>query len=102
MHQGSTDINGPHQGGIVELESGEWWFVHFQSKDAYGRIVHLQPAKWIDCFPYIGSLEGGKKIGERINAQEGVWIGAKVGLFSINPNINKSRGHADFENFVVE
>jgi beta-xylosidase len=66
MQQGSTDINGPHQGGIVELESGEWWFVHFQSRGAYGRIIHLQPAKWIDGFPYIGSLEGGKKIGEPV------------------------------------
>ncbi len=41
-------INGPHQGGLVETQTGEWWFLHFQDKDAYGRIVHLQPAKWTD------------------------------------------------------
>jgi beta-xylosidase len=28
MAQGGTEINGPHQGGWVELESGESWFVH--------------------------------------------------------------------------
>ncbi len=39
-------INGPHQGGLVETQTGEWWFIHFQDKDAYGRIAHLQPAKW--------------------------------------------------------
>ena len=41
-------INGPHQGGLVETQTGEWWFMHFQSKGAYGRIVHLQPARWTD------------------------------------------------------
>jgi beta-xylosidase len=34
MHQGPTDINGPHQGGWVELENGESWFLHFQDRDA--------------------------------------------------------------------
>ncbi|MFR9529023.1 MAG: glycoside hydrolase 43 family protein [Rikenellaceae bacterium] len=41
-------INGPHQGGLVDTPTGEWWFIHFQSKESYGRIAHLQPAKWLD------------------------------------------------------
>ncbi|MDR2914541.1 MAG: glycoside hydrolase 43 family protein [Tannerella sp.] len=41
-------INGPHQGGLVQTQTGEWWFIHFQSKGAYGRINHLQPARWTD------------------------------------------------------
>ncbi len=41
-------INGPHQGGLVDTPTGEWWFIHFQDKDAYGRILHLQPAEWLD------------------------------------------------------
>ncbi len=43
-----NDINGPHQGGLIQTQTGEWWFIHFQDKDAYGRIAHLQPAKWTD------------------------------------------------------
>ncbi|MDR0865268.1 MAG: glycoside hydrolase 43 family protein, partial [Candidatus Symbiothrix sp.] len=39
-------INGPHQGGLVDTQTGEWWFIHFQSRGAYGRILHLQPAVW--------------------------------------------------------
>lgn len=54
MYQGNTDINGPHQGAWVELKSGESWFVHFQDKGPYGRIVHLQPLVWIDDWPVIG------------------------------------------------
>lgn len=54
LAQGSTDVNGPHQGGLVELPSGESWFVHFQDRDAYGRVVHLQPVHWVDDWPLIG------------------------------------------------
>ncbi|RRJ66423.1 glycosyl hydrolase 43 family protein [Paenibacillus oralis] len=59
LHQGETDINGPHQGGYVELESGESWFVHFQDKGAYGRIVHLQPMRWVDDWPVMGRVSPG-------------------------------------------
>lgn len=55
MDQGNTDINGPHQGGLVETQSGESWFIHFQDKGAYGRIAHLQPVKWKDGWPVMGT-----------------------------------------------
>jgi beta-xylosidase len=48
LEQGSTDINGPHQGAWVDTPAGEDWFFHFQDLDAYGRVVHLQPMKWRD------------------------------------------------------
>ncbi len=48
-------INGPHQGGWVELASGENWFMHFQQLGGYGRITHLQPMKWVNDWPVIGS-----------------------------------------------
>jgi beta-xylosidase len=67
MHQGSTDINGPHQGGWVELENGESWFIHFQDMDAYGRIVHLNPVSWQeDDWPIIGIDLDGDGIGEPV------------------------------------
>lgn len=56
LEQGSTNINGPHQGGWVELESGECWFMHFQEVVPYGRIVHLQPMVWgDDNWPVLGN-----------------------------------------------
>jgi beta-xylosidase len=56
LHQGKTTINGPHQGGLVSLKSGEWWFIHFQDSAAYGRIVHLQPVTWQNDWPYPGNI----------------------------------------------
>jgi beta-xylosidase len=66
LHQGNTEINGPHQGGIVDLKSGQWWFLHFQDSDAYGRIVHLQPVEWKDGWPFIGADINNDGIGEPV------------------------------------
>jgi beta-xylosidase len=54
LAQGTTSVNGPHQGAWVTTQTGEDWFLHFQDKEAYGRIVHLQPMKWINDWPVIG------------------------------------------------
>lgn len=54
MEQGNSIVNGPHQGAWVTTQTGEDWFLHFQDKGAYGRVVHLQPMKWINDWPVIG------------------------------------------------
>jgi len=41
-------------------------------------------------------------IGKKFTAMKGTWIGAKVGLFNINPNITDSKGYADFDWFRFE
>lgn len=58
MLQGDTDINGPHQGALVDLKDGGWKFMHFQDMGAYGRVVHLQPVQWADGWPLIGETDG--------------------------------------------
>jgi beta-xylosidase len=66
MDRGKTEINGPHQGGWVELKSGESWFIHFQDRGAFGRIVHLQPVAWRDDWPVIGVDADGDGKGEPV------------------------------------
>ncbi|SCY41619.1 Beta-xylosidase [Nonlabens sp. Hel1_33_55] len=66
LEQGSTDINGPHQGAWIETEDGASWFYHFQDKDAYGRVVHLQPMKWENDWPVMGEDLDGNGIGEPV------------------------------------
>ena len=54
LAQGKTAINGPHQGGWVHTKYGEDWFLHFQDKEAYGRVVHLNPVDWTSGWPVMG------------------------------------------------
>ena len=54
LHQGGSPVNGPHQGAWVDTPSGEDWFIHFQDVGNAGRIVHLQPMRWVDDWPVIG------------------------------------------------
>ena len=56
MAQGKSSVNGPHQGGWVHTTYGEDWFLHFQDKGAYGRVVHLQPVTWKDNWPVMGKV----------------------------------------------
>ncbi len=54
LRQGDTCINGPHQGALVDTPDGEEWFLHFQDRGLYGRIVHLQPVTWENDWPGLG------------------------------------------------
>lgn len=49
LEQGTTSVNGPHQGAWVDN-----YFWHFQDVGAAGRIVHLQPLTWRKGWPVIG------------------------------------------------
>jgi len=66
LAQGKTNINGPHQGAWVETQTGESWFIHFQDKGAYGRVVHLQPMKWVNDWPIIGVSPNSDGTGEPV------------------------------------
>ena len=56
LEQGDPDMNGPHQGAWIDTPDGkEDWFIHFQDKGPYGRVVNLEPMKWLENgWPVIG------------------------------------------------
>lgn len=64
--QRGTATNGPHQGALVDTPDGEWWFLHFQEKQPYGRIVHLQPVRWEDDWPLIGIDQDAEGVGKPV------------------------------------
>jgi beta-xylosidase len=66
MDQGTTTVNGPHQGAWVNTVTGEDWFLHFQDKGPYGRVVHLQPMQWKNGWPVIGIDKDGDGKGEPV------------------------------------
>jgi len=66
MDQGTTSINGPHQGAWITTQTGQDWFIHFQDKGVYGRVVHLQPMIWKNEWPVIGIDKDGDGNGEPV------------------------------------
>nr|WP_202390732.1 glycoside hydrolase 43 family protein [Flavobacterium sp. Sd200] len=66
LEQGTTKINGPHQGAWVDAPDGKNWFLHFQDQGVYGRVLHLQPMEWRDGWPVMGKDFDGNGIGEPI------------------------------------
>ncbi len=67
LHQGNTDIHGPHQGGWVTDVAGDDWFIHFEDRYAWGRVCHLQPMSWSeDGWCIIGVDQNGDGIGEPV------------------------------------
>ncbi len=66
MNQGKSNIVSPHQGGWVETQTGQSWFLHFAQPTTYGRLVYLEPMKWVNGWPIIGKDQG-NGIGEPVN-----------------------------------
>lgn len=67
LAEAGSGVNGPHQGAWVQTPGGSDWFLHFQDKGAYGRIVHLQPMSWTpDGWPIIGD-DTGKEFGRPVS-----------------------------------
>ncbi|WP_291065359.1 MULTISPECIES: glycoside hydrolase 43 family protein [unclassified Empedobacter] len=84
LEQGKSNVNGPHQGAWVDTKNGEDWFYHFQDADTYGRIVHLQPMKWINDWPFIGVDQDKNGIGEPVLTYKKPTISNKSDI--INPS----------------
>lgn len=76
MHQGSSLVNGPHQGAWIDTKTGEDWFLHFQDVGNAGRIVHLQPMRWVDDWPVIGEDKDGDGCGEPVLSYKKPNVGA--------------------------
>jgi hypothetical protein len=66
LAQGKSKVNGPHQGAWIDTQNGEDWFIHFQDKHAYGRVIHLQPAKWVNNWLVIGEDKDGDGCGDAV------------------------------------
>lgn len=91
LEQGSTNVNGPHQGALVDTPDGQWWFYHFQSTEPQGRVVHLQPVTWKDGFPEIGEDYDGNGVGEpvKVCAKPATGVAAAVSAPQASDDFDK-------------
>ncbi|HEX8465221.1 MAG TPA: glycoside hydrolase 43 family protein [Abditibacterium sp.] len=61
----------PNQGGIVQTEAGDWFFLTHHGKGSWeGRAVSLLPVRWVNDWPLIGET-GPNGLGQM------VWSGQK-------------------------
>jgi beta-xylosidase len=49
----------PHQGGLVDTPSGDWYYLAFVDAYPGGRIPVLAPVKWVDNWPVLQTVNGG-------------------------------------------
>jgi len=66
LTQGTTAINGPHQGGWVDSPDGRAWFIHFQQRGSHGRIIWLEPMTWKEDWPIMGTLPHDSTVGQPV------------------------------------
>lgn len=91
LEQGVTNINGPHQGALVDTPEGNWWFYHFQSAEPLGRVVHLQPVSWTGDYPIIGIDYDGNGIGEPVKICKKPYSESKASKPQTNDNFNSAK-----------
>lgn len=91
MHQGGSNVNGPHQGAWVDTVTGEDWFLHFQDVYAAGRVVHLQPMHWNGDWPVIGVCTDSEDCGEPVREYR------KPNVGGIGPEICEPDASDDFK-----
>jgi beta-xylosidase len=62
----ADDLNyagaGLHQGGFVELDTGDTWFFLFQDRDYLGRLPVLLPVRWEEDWPRLGDDQNYGKV----------------------------------------
>ena len=67
LQQGNGQTRAPHQGGWLTDAAGDDWFIHFEDRGVYGRVVHLQPMWWgPDDWCYFGRDTNFDGIGEPV------------------------------------
>ena len=84
LAQGKSPVNGPHQGAWVDTPTGEDWFLHFQDVGAYGRLVHLQPMKWVNDWPVMGIDEDGDGCGDPVLTYKKPNVGKTYPIFTLH------------------
>lgn len=95
LAQGDTDVNGPHQGAWIDAPDGSSWFMHFQEKQPYGRLVHLQPMRWVDDWPVIGGDPDGDGEGQPVLHHEKPVAGESVKVPATSDDFDDADSNGD-------
>jgi beta-xylosidase len=85
-----TEFNEPNQGGIVQTQKGDWYFLtHHGTGDWSGRNMSLLPVNWVDGWPILGEV-GKDTIGRMVWSGKMPINGKKKVLLQTSDEFNKS------------
>ena len=70
MLTNDSKIYGPHQGALIDLPNNEYAFIHFVDLYQYGRVVYLEPVRWINDWPIIGNVSDELLAGSPVHSHE--------------------------------
>lgn len=72
------------QGCLIDDKEGNWWGMIFQDRGGVGRVLTLNPCRWIDGVPFLGDENG--KVPETVD---------KLIVKNVKANINESDEFSD-------
>ena len=70
MCTNDSKIPGPHQGALIDLVDGNYAFIHFVDTYQYGRVIYLEPVKWVNDWPLIGDVKDELLCGSPVSSYE--------------------------------
>lgn len=82
-----------HQGGILQIQSGEWWAWSMMDYNSVGRLTCLSPVTWKDGWPFLG-LEG------NLTRSPRTWVKPNTG-FTSKPHATLRRSD-DFSSSTLQ
>lgn len=82
-----------HQGGIVQIQSGEWWGWSMMDYNSVGRLTCLSPVTWKDGWPFFG-LPG------NLTRSPRTWVKPNTG-FTSKPHVPYKRSD-DFSSSTLQ
>ena len=82
-----------HQGGIIQVQSGEWWGWSMMDHNSIGRLTALSPVTWQNNWPYFG-LPG------NLTRSPRTWVKPNTG-FSSPPHATYERSD-DFSTMALK
>ena len=59
------------------------WFIHFQDLYAYGRVVLLQPMRWVNDWPVMGEDKDGDSCGSPVETYKKPEVGKIIPLLHL-------------------
>ncbi|WP_197039010.1 RICIN domain-containing protein [Herbidospora cretacea] len=70
----------PHQGGLVQTQSGAWYYMSFVDAYPGGRVPALAPISWVNDWPVIQTVNGGWGVNyPRPNIQTNRTVASMIG-----------------------